>query len=97
MNWLRRLFQSESAVDHSETQKQNRALQKMLAEQLRLSAQREERLIACLDRIVQSRFDPPLMPKPMEQPNNSLFPMSSLSDVLSIEDDREFLEKMNAE
>jgi len=45
-----------------------------------------------LDRVIISRFDPPLMPRPTEQANNQPFP--DVSDVLSIEDDAEFIRKM---
>jgi hypothetical protein len=81
----------------TETRKHNRELQRLLMAQLKASAERESNLIACLDRVVQSRFDAPLMPKPSEQPDNgSLFPVGALGDVLSIDDDREFLERVNA-
>lgn len=98
--WIKRLFSTDTHVmrtELAESQKQNRQLQKLLTEQLKASAEREAALIACLDRVVISRFDLPVEPKPSEQPNNGWsMPQSSLADVLSIEDDREFLEKTSA-
>lgn len=93
-NFWSRLFQQSEDV---ETRKHNRELQKLLMGQLKASQERESKLIACLDRVVQSRFDAPVMPKPTEQPDNgSLFPLGAVADVLSIDDDREFLERTSA-
>jgi hypothetical protein len=98
--WIKSLFSTDTHVlraELSESQKQNRQLQKLLTEQLKASAERESSLIACLDRVVISRFDLPAEPKPSEQPDNGWnMPQSSLADVLSIEDDRDFLEKTSA-
>lgn len=72
--------------------KQNHQLQKLLTDQLKASAERERALIDCLDRVVVSRFDPPIKAQPKEQPDNgSLFP--NISDALSVEDDKDFLER----
>jgi hypothetical protein len=72
--------------------KQNHQLQKLLADQLKSSAEREARLVDALDRVLVSKFDPPLMPKPMEQANNLSFP--DVSDMLSVEDDSTFIKTM---
>ena len=70
--------------------KQNHQLQKLLADSLRDSQALNQKLTDALDRVLVSKFDPPLMPQPREQPNNLSFP----SDVLSIEDDAAFIETM---
>lgn len=85
-------FLKRSNSTDTQLLKQNHQLQKLLAEQLKASAERESRLIDALDRVLVSKFDPPLMPQPREQANNSSFP--NVSDVLSIEDDKDFIETM---
>ena len=96
MDWIKRFFSTDTR-QHEETQKHNRQLQKLLADSLKDSQAQNRKLIECLDRVIQSRFDPPLMPHPQEQPNNGMnLPFEHLSDVLSIEDDRQFLERVNA-
>lgn len=100
LDWIKRLFNTDTSAmreDLAETNKHNRQLQKLLVDQLRASAEREAKLISCLDRVVMSRFDAPLMPKPADQPDNGYLPFGEhLSDVLSIDGDREFLEKTSA-
>ena len=72
--------------------KQNHQLQKLLADSLRDSQALNKKLTEALDRVLVSKFDPPLMPQPREQANNISFP--DVSDVLSIEDDAKFIETM---
>lgn len=100
MDWIKQFFSTDRLQlksELSETQKHNRQLQKLLAESIKDSNARESKLIECLDRVIMSRFDPPLMPHPEEQPNNGMnLPHEHLSDVLSVEDDTEFLEKTDA-
>lgn len=85
-------FLKRSNSTDTQLLKQNHQLQKLLAEQLKASSEREARLIDALDRVLISKFDPPLMPKPMEQANNLSFP--DVSDMLSVEDDATFIETM---
>lgn len=91
--WIRRFFSMHTPL-LSEERKHNRQLQKLLSESLKDSQAQNAKLIECLDRVVVSRFDPPLKPQPMAQPGNMAFP--NLADVLSVEDDREFLERTDA-
>lgn len=96
MGWLRRFFSTDTRL-LDEEKKHNRQLQKLLAESLKDSQAQNRSLIQTLDRVVESRFDPPLKPQPMAQPDNGFhLPVEHLSDVLSVEDDREFLERVNA-
>lgn len=87
LDWLKR-------SNNTDTQllKQNHQLQKLLADSLKDSQKLNQRLTDALDRVVQSRFDPPLKPNPQAQPDNTPFP--DVSDVLSIEDDAEFITRM---
>lgn len=93
MEWIKRFF----STDTSDLQKHNRQLQKLLADALKDSQAQSAKLIECLDRVIVSRFDPPMKAQPQEQINNgyNLTP-EHLSDVLSVEDDTEFLERVNA-
>ena len=75
-------------------QKHNQQLQRLLAASLKESQALNERLVTALDRVLVSKFDPPMMPRPMEQPTNNSFP--DLTDILSVDDDAEFLERTNA-
>jgi hypothetical protein len=96
--WMRQFFSTETPSKQlDEAQKHNRQLQKLLADSLKDSQVQNRKLIDALDRVLISKFDPPLMAKPMEQARNLAFP--DVSDVLSIEDDASFIdamEKMNA-
>jgi len=92
-DWMRRWLNTDTTLV-SEERKQNRQLQKMLMESLKESQELNRKFVQALDRVIVSRFDLPVMPKPMQQPITVAFP--DLSDQLSIEDDREFLENSNA-
>lgn len=92
--WIRRCFTTDTQSHTTDLRKHNLQLQKLLADSLKDSQAANRKLIECLDRVVISRFDPPLKPQPMAQPKS--FPFPDLSDVLSVEDDREFLEKTSA-
>lgn len=86
-------FPKQSDSMDSQLLKQNHQLQKLLTDQLKASTERERALVGCLDRVVVSRFDPPVKPQRKEQqPNNSLFP--DISDALSVEDDGDFINRM---
>lgn len=86
--WLK---QSDSTSELQELRKENRAMRLQTARSLEsllaLSLKQQE----SLDRVIMSKFDPPVMPNPTEQPKTIAFP--DLSDVLSVEDDTEFLER----
>ena len=76
-------------------QRQNTVLLAELTDALRVSQALNVKLAAGLDRVLTSKFDAPLMPKPAEQPKNEAM-FADMSDVLSTEDDTEFLERMEA-
>lgn len=88
--WIRRCFTTDTQSATTDLRKHNLQLQKLLADSLKDAQAQNRKLIECLDRVVVSRFDPPLKPQPMEQPQS--FPFPDLSDVLSVEDDKAFLE-----
>lgn len=94
--WLKQLFSTDTSL-LIEERRHSRQLQKLLADSLKDSQSLNRKLTDTLDRVVQSRFDPPIKPQPMEQPRSIPFP--DLSDMLSVEDDGAFIEtmeKMNA-
>lgn len=94
--WIKQLFSTDTS-SLIEERRHSRQLQKLLADSLKDSQALNRKLTDTLDRVVQSRFDPPIRPQPMEQPKSIQFP--DLTDVLSVEDDAEFIarmEKMNA-
>jgi hypothetical protein len=72
-------------------ERQNETLTTHLVEALRVSQELNVKLTGALDRVLASKFDAPLQPKPQEQPLRELFP-PDLSDVLS-GDDTDFLER----
>jgi hypothetical protein len=76
-------------------ERQNETLTAELVKALRESQQLNAKLAEGLDRVLTAKFDAPLMPKPTEQPKRER-PFMDLGDVLSVEDDNEFLERMEA-
>jgi len=88
--WIRSFFTTDT-LSLQEERKQNRALQKLLADSLKDSQALNRKLVEALDRVVESRFDRPVMPQPMEQPKRDHM---DLGDVLSVEDDAEFITRM---
>jgi hypothetical protein len=90
--WIKR------SVSTDEAQKHNRQLQKLLADSLKDSQALNQRLAAALDRVIESKFDRPVIDRPsVPQPVNGFhIPMEHMQDVLTVEDDREFLETVNA-
>lgn len=93
--WIRRCFTTDTQSHTTELRKHNLQLQKLLADSLKDAQAQNRKLIECLDRVVISRFDPPMKPQPQEQNDVAMFPPGALADFLSVEDDREFLEKMS--
>lgn len=74
-------------------EQQNALLTREIIAALKASQALNLKLAEGLDRVLASKFDAPLMPSPTAQPaRESSFP-PDLSDVLSVEDDREFLER----
>lgn len=74
-------------------ERQNELLTGELVKALRDSQALNTKLADGLDRVLASKFDAPLMPKPTQQPTReAAFP--ELGDVLSIDDDGEFLHRM---
>ncbi|SRR6266571_5305115 len=90
-DWIKRSNTTDT-LSLAEEKKHNRQLQKLLADSLHDSQALNQKLTDALDRVLVSKFDPPLMPQPREQANNISFP--DVSDVLSIEDDAKFIETM---
>lgn len=79
----------------SHLERQNEILTTHLVDALRESQALNARLAEGLDRVLVAKFDAPLMAKPTEQPKREGVLMD-LGDVLSVEDDAEFLERMEA-
>jgi hypothetical protein len=73
-------------------ERQNETLTTQMVEALRVSQQLNQKLADALDRVLASKFYAPLLPKPQAQPLRELFP-PDLSDVMSAEDDTDFLER----
>jgi hypothetical protein len=74
-------------------ERQNELLTAELVAALRVSQALNQKLADGLDRVLASKFDAPLMPQPTTQPIREASFAPDLSDVLSIEDDTEFLER----
>lgn len=92
LEWIKSLFTMDT-LSLAEERKQNRQLQKLLADSLKDSQALNRKLVEALDRVIESRFDRPVMPQPREQPKND---QMDLGDVLSVEDDAEFINRMEA-
>jgi hypothetical protein len=76
-------------------ERQNALLTAELVDALRVSQALNTKLADGLDRVLAAKFDAPLMPVPTPQPvRESNF--AEMGDVLSIEDDAEFLDRMEA-
>lgn len=73
--------------------RQNERLTEELMQALRVSQALNEKLADGLDRVLASKFDPPVMAVPTEQPKRDRL---DVSDLLSVEDDTEFLDRMDA-
>ena len=73
-------------------ERQNETLTAELVDALRVSQALNVKLADGLDRVLASKFDAPLMPKATAQPTRDRQP--DLSDLLSVEDDTEFLDRM---
>jgi len=74
-------------------QAQNQQLTEHLLEALETSQALAKQQADTLDRIVQSKFDLPLVSPARDiQPNAPMFPPSALSGLLDLDDDRAFLE-----
>ena len=90
--WIKR---SSSTDTHLRRERRlTRQLQVELSNALRESQAMNRQLTEALDRVIVSRFDPPVKPQPMAQPVRATHP--DLTDMLSVEDDAEFLEKMES-
>jgi hypothetical protein len=83
---------SESGHLSRKLQAQNQQLTEHLLKALETSQALAQKQADTLDRIVQSKFDLPLVAPNREiAPNVPMFPPSALTGLLDIEDDREFL------
>jgi hypothetical protein len=93
---------------NEQLEQENCELRAAVVESLKASQELNRRLVDSQDKVITSRFDAPLRPRPQAQPDNGgLFPQDALGDaepqgedlvvdasVLSVDDDREFLEKV---
>lgn len=69
-------------------------MRKLLATALKVSQELSLKQQESLDRVIMSKFDPPVVAlNHIEQPPSRRIPMEHMVDVLSIDDDREFLER----
>ncbi len=74
---------------------ENAYLCEALVEALANAQALNAKLVESQDRVIVSRFDAPMQARGQAQPNNDgLFPAEALSDVLSVEDDNEFMERV---
>jgi hypothetical protein len=73
-------------------QAQNQQLTEHLLKAMETSQALAKQQADTLDRIVQSKFDLPLVAPAREiQPNAPMFPVSQLGDLLSMDSDRDFI------
>ena len=74
----------------AEEKAQNRLLQTALTAALAASQELCRQHQISMDRVIVNRFDPPYVPQPHEPVTNHTLPISSLSDVLDM-DEADFL------
>jgi hypothetical protein len=70
----------------AEEKAQNRLLQKALTDALAASQELCRQHQISMDRVIVNRFDPPYVPQPHEPVTNHTLPISSLSDVLDMDE-----------
>lgn len=80
-----------------ESMKESRELRQQLLETLKASQELNARQQESLDRVITSKFDVPVHGPvyPDIPPGVTRIPVENLSDALSIDDDREFLEAVH--
>lgn len=90
--WIKRLSSTDTS-ELQELRKETRAMRLDLARALKVSQELAVKQQESLDRVISSRFDVPVTtPRVYAQPIRSSIPMEHMADVMSIEDDSEFIE-----
>jgi hypothetical protein len=84
LKWLRNPNSLSNQL--AEERAQNRLLQKALTDALATSQELCRQHQISMDRVIVNRFDPPYVPQPHEPIANHTLPISSLSDVLDMDD-----------
>jgi hypothetical protein len=83
-NWFRN--PNSTANQLAEEKAQNRLLQKALTDALAASQEPCRQHQISMDRVIVNRFDPPYVPQPHEPVVNHTLPISTLSDVLDMDE-----------
>lgn len=79
-----------------ELRKENREMRLLLAKALKVSQELSLKQQESLDRVIAKQFDPPAqVATSYEQPKGYSMPAVHLSDVIGLEDDRDFLEAVH--
>lgn len=95
--WTRRLFITDTQSELIELRKENREMRLLLAKALKVSQELSLKQQESLDRVIAKQFDPPAQLMSFDQPKAGYsMPAAHLSDVIGLEDDREFLEAVHA-
>jgi hypothetical protein len=83
-----RWFRSPNSLANqlAEEKAQNRLLQVALTQALAASQELCRQHQISMDRVIVNRFDPPYVPQPHEPVTNHTLPVSSLSDVLDMDE-----------
>lgn len=100
LGWIRRLLTTDTLATTTELQelrKENREMRLLLAKALKVSQELSLKQQESIDRVIAKQFDPPVqVTSSYEQPGPKLvMPAIHLSDVMGMEDDREFLEAVH--
>lgn len=94
--WMKRSDNTDKS-ELQELRKENRELRLLLSKSLKVSQELSLKQQESLDRVIASKFDLPVIAQGVtEQPGPRYEgPSGYMADVLSIEDDREFLERVH--
>lgn len=93
----RKPFASTDTSELQELRKENREMRKVLQAALKVSQDLSLKQQESLDRVISAKFDTPVMGGPFLQPKSTYtMPMENLSDVMGVEDDSDFLERVHA-
>lgn len=89
----KKLFNSTDTSELQELRKENRAMRLEMGRALKQSQELALKQQESLDRVITSKFDVAVLaPRSYSQPSRSSIPLEQLSDVMSIEDDSEFID-----
>jgi hypothetical protein len=97
LDWIKRFFSTQTSLEILELRRENREMRLLLAKALKSSQELSLQQQASLDRVISAKFDLPVTVSiPYTQAKNAYnMPIEHFSDVMSVEDDREFLEKLH--